>query len=389
MTVASPSVATLPKATLGKVKEISMYNEGKHWIIHFLMVIIIFCVALFDTYAQESNLSDEENSSYLTRRWLTLGPFIEGKTAPEAIEVDYLKQATGIPESQFATLEGAPKAGDSVALTLEGYATQERIWKVLELAEEYGDVNRMLVEEGDVDFAVAYLLTFIESKEATERELRIHSDDAVKVWLNGKLLHSSAVDRPLEFVDLKEGINCLMVKVADSEVYWRLTVRFENESGLKFFDTHERQLMPSGKRLIRLPTQLRTKTRGFWKTYRYVDGLAGNQVTTIFQDSERVMWFGTWGSGISRFDGKSWKTYTKEDGLVDNWVHTIIQDEEGAMWFGTEGGVSRFDGRSWKKYTRMDGGEEIRTATQILIRHDQPGQVDSPKHRIMRLVEVS
>lgn len=49
--------------------------------------------------------------------------------------------------------------------------------------------------------------------------------------------------------------------------------------------------------------ELKTGTEGVWKTYRYVDGLAGNNVHAILQDGEGVIWFGT-DSGVSRFDGK-------------------------------------------------------------------------------------
>ena len=105
------------------------------------------------------------------------------------------------------------------------------------------DVDSMLIAEGYVDFALAYLLTFIKAKEATRRELLIGSDDAVKVWLNGEVVHTAAADRYLTpdqdrvAVDVKSGMNCLMLKVADSLMEWRVTSRFEDESGVGFFDT--------------------------------------------------------------------------------------------------------------------------------------------------------
>jgi len=241
-----------------------MYNEVKHWMILGLLAIPLFGVTVLNAYTQEPYSIGEKNSSHFIRRWLALGPFIEGEPAQKAIEVDYILLATGTPESQFATLEAAPKAWDSVALTLEGYATQEQIWKVLELPEDM-NVNKMLVEEGDINWAVAYLLTFIESKEPKRRELMIGFDDAVKVWLNGEVVHTSAVVKSLTpdedkvFVNLKEGINCLMLKVVEATVNWRLTVRFADESGLQFFDTPNRRLLPFGKRLIRLPNH-RLKT---------------------------------------------------------------------------------------------------------------------------------
>ncbi|MBM3238301.1 response regulator [Candidatus Poribacteria bacterium] len=94
-----------------------------------------------------------------------------------------------------------------------------------------------------------------------------------------------------------------------------------------------------------------------WRTFTREDGLAWNWVNAIFQDREGVIWVGTWRHGLSRFDGKTWKTYTAEkDGLAGDWIMTIFQDKEGTIWVGTAGdGVSRFDGKNWKTYTEKDG----------------------------------
>jgi ligand-binding sensor domain-containing protein len=314
---------------------------------------------LLDVYAEGLSSVGENKSSHYIHRWLAL-VFIEGETAPKAIETDYLLEATGTHESEFATLAGTPKAGDIMSLTLEGYATQERIWKVLSLPEN-GDVNEMFAVEGDIDNAVAYLLTFIESEEASKRELRIGSDDTVKVWLNGEVVHTVSTARALSTdqdrvtVDLRKGMNCLMVKVAESFGDWQVTVRFHDISGLRFFDTPGRELVPLGKQLIRLPNpQLEPPVAGVWKTYRYLDGLASNWTNDILQDEEGVMWFGT-NAGVSKFDGRSWTTYTQEDGLTGNNVYAVIQDRKEAIWVGTGGGVSSFDGESWKTYTQKDG----------------------------------
>lgn len=75
-----------------------------------------------------------------------------------------------------------------------------------------------------------------------------------------------------------------------------------------------------------------------------------------------AMWFGTWGAGVSVFDGKStWKSYSTADGLAGNVVYSIAQDKDGNLWFGTNHGASRFDGQRFVNYGRSDGviGEEV------------------------------
>lgn len=68
-----------------------------------------------------------------------------------------------------------------------------------------------------------------------------------------------------------------------------------------------------------------------------------------------VIWAGTWGGGVSVFDGKNWKNYSRTDGLAGNIVYSVLRDQDGIFWFGTNNGISRFDGTHWKSYGRADG----------------------------------
>ena len=63
------------------------------------------------------------------------------------------------------------------------------------------------------------------------------------------------------------------------------------------------------------------------------------------------VWFGLWGGGaalLSR-DG-DWTNFTSRDGLAGDIVYSLAQDSEGVMWFGTDKGVSSFDGTTWNRY---------------------------------------
>jgi len=96
-----------------------------------------------------------------------------------------------------------------------------------------------------------------------------------------------------------------------------------------------------------------------WSVYPSGSGLGDLWVYDIFFDSDGTLWLATW-KGVSHFDGRSFRTYTQQDGLLDKWVYSIAKDRNGVFWFGTEGGVSRFDGRHWTGYTHRDGlGAEV------------------------------
>jgi len=67
------------------------------------------------------------------------------------------------------------------------------------------------------------------------------------------------------------------------------------------------------------------------------------------------VWAGTWGGGVSHYDGKQWTNYTTADGLAGNIVYSIAQDINGTLWFGTNNGLSRFDGKTWITYNQSIG----------------------------------
>jgi ligand-binding sensor domain-containing protein len=80
-----------------------------------------------------------------------------------------------------------------------------------------------------------------------------------------------------------------------------------------------------------------------------------NFVITAAVGHDNAKWFGTWGAGLSRFDGRTWTTFTKSDGLGGNFIHTVVVDSNGLVWAGTNGGVSWYDGTRWRNFSKDDG----------------------------------
>jgi hypothetical protein len=81
------------------------------------------------------------------------------------------------------------------------------------------------------DQAVAYLRTEIVSDAEKPARLEIYSDDGVKAWLNGKLVHANNINRGIPdkpdtvAIRLKKGSNNLMLKVTDDVWSWGAIVR--------------------------------------------------------------------------------------------------------------------------------------------------------------------
>lgn len=68
------------------------------------------------------------------------------------------------------------------------------------------------------------------------------------------------------------------------------------------------------------------------KNYTVTQGLPGNVVYDVLQDSKGYLWLAT-ENGVSRFDGKLFRNYTLREGLADNEIFKIREDYKGRVWF--------------------------------------------------------
>ena len=75
------------------------------------------------------------------------------------------------------------------------------------------------------------------------------------------------------------------------------------------------------------------------------NALSNNNVSVIFRDSRKQLWFGTYGGGICLFDSRSntFKTYDHRNGLQNDAVCGVLEDKEGTLWISTLEGISRFN----------------------------------------------
>jgi hypothetical protein len=92
-----------------------------------------------------------------------------------------------------------------------------------------------------------------------------------------------------------------------------------------------------------------------WTTYTTAQGLASNNVYGIGVDGAGHVWFATNGGGVSEFDGVNWTSYGYGYGPASSYVLSLTIDDIGRKWFGTAGGVSTYDGSVWKTF-RLDDG---------------------------------
>jgi len=80
-----------------------------------------------------------------------------------------------------------------------------------------------------------------------------------------------------------------------------------------------------------------------------------NYAISIAVDDDGSVWAGTWGGGLSHFDGKQWTTFTVAEGLASNHIFMLKKGPDGTLWMGTNRGLTKYDGKTFTHYTVRDG----------------------------------
>jgi ligand-binding sensor domain-containing protein len=80
-----------------------------------------------------------------------------------------------------------------------------------------------------------------------------------------------------------------------------------------------------------------------------------NYIVAIEVDRDGIVWVGTWGGGLGRFDGKRWTNYTTVEGLPGNHVFMLHVDPKGRLWVGTNNGLARMNGTKFEVLKTGDG----------------------------------
>ncbi len=151
-----------------------------------------------------------------------IAPTEAGQGGANSTDLDQLAAATDGAVTEDDVAANGANEGDQVG----GYA-----WTSIQLPNN-GDINAMLVNAGvtdneDMNDVSAYALINLESPRAQENVLlACGSDDSIKIWLNGKVVHKNAVNRgrgryqDLVRVNLKAGSNRVLVKVSERTGGW-------------------------------------------------------------------------------------------------------------------------------------------------------------------------
>lgn len=196
----------------------------------YLSFIMIFILGLYTSSSCQQNISEKGygkatynklTDNEFMKNWLILGPV---KLSSSAESPDDKKQKEYFEKDAVTSVKVNPKKslnslqiGDSTFSWTAHASSTDEIW----LSNIY--TNN--------DYCYAYALAEINSDKAKDVVFGVGSDDAIKIFLNGELVHKKWIARGIrqdeDFVtlNLKKGSNQLLIKVQDMQGDWGFCIR--------------------------------------------------------------------------------------------------------------------------------------------------------------------
>jgi len=160
--------------------------------------------------------------------WLVVGPF------PSQSSSDRLADGTfsiGYGHNYFGGVieEGENHIAPGPMLYHSSDGTKDSSEALTVQANPLGIVDLAMLYN-NVENTVAYAFTYLYSNKAQQAHAMLGSDDAVKVWVNGSLVHENYAFRGVvpgddRFdIDLKKGYNTVLIKVLNGVRGWGFTL---------------------------------------------------------------------------------------------------------------------------------------------------------------------
>ncbi len=162
------------------------------------------------------------------RTWLVAGPVSVSADSSSPGDADQEKAFKTDAISQVNIIAGK-------AIPPLSASGKDFNWQVISPSTDMINLDETF---GGKDFVYAYAVAEIKSSAPANVMLAVGSDDGIKVWHNGKLVHDNwiprgvAKDNDLVPLKLVKGSNQILVKVQDMEGGWGFVARVLDKEGL-------------------------------------------------------------------------------------------------------------------------------------------------------------
>lgn len=184
-------------------------------------------------------VSDAFMQDKITGPWLwMIAPTEPDKGGAESIDIDSLAVASDGAVTEMDVATNGVAEGDRVGDLVWTLGTIAGPDPTVRFSDNINDVvNEIGLGQGNIEDHSSYaLISLVSATDQSDVTMRVGSDDAIKVWLNGEVVHNNPVNRGANgfldtfAIDLKAGDNLLLVKVSERSVLWAMFVGIEDPS---------------------------------------------------------------------------------------------------------------------------------------------------------------
>ncbi len=190
-----------------------------------LFVIGLVCLMSLSIMTLTTDAQTPVNGPYL---WM-IAHTVANQGGKASTDVDSLDVASDGEVTEEMVAKKGAREGDVVG---------DYEWTTATLPGD-GNINAMLVnvgmvQNGDLNDITSYALIVLKANKAQGNvDMGVSSDDSIKVWANGEVVHKNAVNRGRGAagayqdrfkINLKKGNNLLMIKVSERGGGWGMFV---------------------------------------------------------------------------------------------------------------------------------------------------------------------
>ena len=110
------------------------------------------------------------------------------------------------------------------------------------------------------------------------------------------------------------------------------------------------------------------------------DGLSNSSINTIFQDSDGLLWLGTW-DGLDVYNGREFKVNKPDPGnaqtISNNIIRDIVEEQKDVLWIATDRGINRLDKRkkTFERFFVEAGDQRVSNEHSFLITKNSSNEI--------------
>jgi CubicO group peptidase (beta-lactamase class C family) len=190
-------------------------------------MLILMVVGCNHSSSSDSNKHNDDN---FIQDWTLLDAIYFGDK-PDAMREAFDNEAVSISSLWQSIENGQVHIGDS-----------DFAWNNISSKTPIIDLSEHIAKQ---EYVYTYASTQIQAESARSAYFGVGSDDAIKMWLNGGLVHENfaaravGIDQDLVAVKLQKGANNLVIKIVNGTLDWGFSVHTinKNEANSMFVDT--------------------------------------------------------------------------------------------------------------------------------------------------------